>query len=176
MRRSPSWSLVLVLVLALAAPASAADRSGGLDARYGPVPRIRHDVAAYGIDPSRTVTVMHDSSGRVAYVFHTRVESWGNQKLVFHGDHGGRRQFRARYRLLTADGWRAITPAITSDRGFIYGRVDAADVTIRLVVDRGPHSMRINPTSRSFTVTARMPVGSIDRSATAIFGTPFWTG
>jgi hypothetical protein len=168
MKRSLSYVLAASLVVSLSASAHAADRWGA--------PRIWHDVTSAGVGPARTVTVMHDLSGRVAYEFHTRVRFWNGEKLVFHGDHGGRRQFRARYRIWTADGWQAITRAITSDRGFVFGRVDSADVTIRLVVDRGPHSMRIVPSSRTFTVTAGVPGGPIDRSATAIFETPFWTG
>jgi hypothetical protein len=168
MKRSPSYVLAALLVVSLTASAHAAERWGA--------PRIWHDVTSNGFGPARTVTVMHDASGRVAYEFHTRVRFWNDEKLVFHGDHGGGRQFRARYRIWTADGWQGITRAITSDRGFVFGRVDSADVTIRLIVDRGPHSMRVVPSSRTFRVTAGVPGGPSDRSATAIFETPFWTG
>jgi len=70
----------------------------------------------------------------VVFEVHTATMWWGDRKLVFHAD-GGSDQFEPHYYVLTPDGWSLITAEITSERGFVFGRVHSVgDVTIRLVV------------------------------------------
>lgn len=95
---------------------------------------IFHTVSSDDAGPAHEIVVHADSIDRVTAEFHTSTRWWDGQKLVFHGGTGLDR-FRPHYYLLTPDGWSPITAEITSERGFVYGRVHSVeDVTIRLVV------------------------------------------
>jgi hypothetical protein len=119
--------VALVLSLAFVAPAGAV-------ARWG-TPRISHTVSSRGAGPAYEVVARAGYFDRVVFEVHTSTTWWGDRKLVFHGDVGSGR-FEPHYYVLTPDGWRLITAEITSERGYVFGRVrSVADVTIRLVVD-----------------------------------------
>ena len=158
-RSSLLGPVAVVLSLALVAPAGAASRYG--------TPLISHTVSSRGVGPAHEVVVRTASFDRVVVEFHTSTRWWGDRKLVFRGGSGLDR-FRPHYYVLTPDGWSLITAEITSERGYVFGRVHSvADVTIRLVV--GVRTMhRWGQVYRhQFPVVAGAPDGK-EKIATAI--------
>jgi len=163
MTRSLRCLLAALFVVSLAAPASAADRWGS--------PQMTHTVSSGDLGPAHEVVVRGKwPLGRVVFEFRTLTRWWGERKLVFHGEEGTE-EFRAHYYVSTPDGWSLITPEITSERGYVFGRVrSVADVTIRLVVAvNTPHRWHTAYRHR-FPVIAGAPDGRA-KIATAIVRT-----